>query len=339
MGRAADSGVNGRVDEDDRLRPAAGEDVSACASGRVVVDRIVCPVDFSETSRAALRYAVALAKCHEAEIHALHVVDVALTAGSAELSWDYIRAARAEARVELRGRLQEFLAPAEAVGVLAKADVHEGFAVEQILDYAATARADMIVMGTRGLSGIKRLVLGSTAEKVLRSAPCPVLTVPPHADRTPPSDHAFFSRILCPVNFSEPSLKAVRLALALAQEVNGRLILLHAVDQLGARPGLEYIGLDEQLGSQFLELERNARHRLRQLIPLDAWAWCHPEEAIVVAAETPVRAIVQAARNDQTELIVMSLRPRGGIDRILFGSTTQAVIREATCPVLTVRAA
>jgi hypothetical protein len=80
------------------------------------------------------------------------------------------------------------------------------------LDHAAASRADVIVMGTRGLSGIKRLVLGSTAEKVLQAATCPVLAVPPLAASTPPSHRTPFSRIVCPVNFSDSSVKALGLA-------------------------------------------------------------------------------------------------------------------------------
>jgi nucleotide-binding universal stress UspA family protein len=329
-------GIGGRAPDDERLRSPTGG-VAERASRRFLIERILCPVDFSETSRAAVRYAIALAKCYGAEIRALHVVDVALAAGSAEVSWGYIRTARAEMRLELGNELREFIAEAEAAGVPTKIDVQEGFAVEQIiLDQAAAARADVIVMGTRGLSGIKRLVVGSTAEKVLRAATCPVITVPPHAGRTPQSHRTPFARILCPVNFSDPSLSALELALSLAQEVNGRLTLLHALDQVLAAPMVGRIGLDEEMGHQFLELAREARHRLRRLIPDDAWAWCNPEETIVVA-DAPVRAILKAARDMSAELVVMSLRPRGGIDRILFGSTTQAVVRDATCPVLTVR--
>ena len=331
-------GIDRRAPDDERLRSHTEAVVFERTRRRFLVERILCPVDLSETSRTALRYAVALAKFYDAEIRALHVVDVALGAGSAAPALDYIRATRAEARVELRHGVREFLEPAEAAGVQTKIDIQEGFTVEQILEYAAASRAGMIVMGTRGFSGIKRLVLGSTAEKVLRNAWCPVLTVPPHAQRTPPSHRPLFSNMLCPVNFSDSSLRALGLALAVAQEVDGRLTLLHAIDQIMADPVAGRIGRDAEVGCQFLELERDARDRLRRIIPDDAWAWCNPEETIVIA-DTPVRAILRAAKDTGAELVVMSLRRRGGIDRMLFGSTTQDVIRGATCPVLTLRAA
>jgi hypothetical protein len=102
-------GIDRRAQHDERVRSQTGDGVAepSALGRRFLVERILCPIDFSETSRAAVRYAVALAKWYGAEIRALHAVDVALTAGSAELSWDYIRAARAEASVELRNRLRE----------------------------------------------------------------------------------------------------------------------------------------------------------------------------------------------------------------------------------------
>jgi nucleotide-binding universal stress UspA family protein len=327
-------GIDGRALDYEPFRSRAADRLSEREGRGRPIERILCPIDFSETSRTALRHAIALAKWYEAEIRALHVMDMPPIAGPEAPAVNGISAS-ADARVEVRHRLREFLEPVESAGVRATLSIRAGDTVEQIVDQAAACRADLVVIGTRGLSGIRRLVLGSTAERVLRSAPCPILTVPPHASPTPSCHDVPFSRILCPVNFSELSLSAVGLALSLAQEVNGTLTLFHAVNPVAPSTGGEHIGLEEPSGYELRELEQDALGELRGLIPDEVRAWCNPEATVV--ADAPVRAILDAAKQLQTDLIVMSLRPRGGLDRMLFGSKTEAVAREATCPVLTIR--
>jgi nucleotide-binding universal stress UspA family protein len=317
------------------FRSPAADRLSEQATRAFEIERILCPIDFSETSRTALGYAVALAKWHDAEIRAIHVVDVPPIAGPEAPTMNDIRAMSDEARAEAKHRLRGFLEPAESAGVRTMLEIRAGDTVEQIVDLAAASDTDVIVIGTRGIGGVKRFVLGSTADKLVRVAPCPILTVPPHADPVPTWRHAPFTRILCPVSFSEPSLVAVELALSLAQEANGDVTLFHAVVQVGPVAGVEHVGLTEPLDDHRHDLERDAIDRLRRLIPDDVRAWCRPEA--VVVADLPVRAILDFAQRAGSDLIVMSLHPRGGFERWLLGSTTQSVAREAVCPVLTAR--
>ena len=105
--------------------------------------------------------------------------------------------------------------------------VEVGQAIPHILSAAAVTHADLIVLGTHGASGFEHLLLGSVTEKVLRKAPCPVLTVPPRAHNTSALP---FKKILAAVDFSDSSLAALGAALSVAQEADAQLTILHVLD-------------------------------------------------------------------------------------------------------------
>jgi nucleotide-binding universal stress UspA family protein len=195
--------------------------------------------------------------------------------------------------------------------------------------------ADLVVMGTHGHSGFVRWTLGSVTEKVLRRSPCPVLTVgPAGAGAVAPEGGPVFKRILCALDFSPSSDRALRYALSLAQEADARLSLLHVLDWPLEEPR-DAGGFD--LAGYRRRLEEEARERLRAAVPEAARDWCKPEERL--EAGRPWQAIVRVAGELGAELIVMGVQGRGALDLMLFGSTTHNVVREAACPVLTIRAA
>ncbi|MBM3961343.1 MAG: universal stress protein [Planctomycetes bacterium] len=138
--------------------------------------RIVCPTDFSATSDAALAYAVELARAAKAEIVLLHVLPT--------MSYPLRGLGMAEAfphlQAELHTRGKERLAEAAkalGTGVAVRTELRDGEAYEQVLGCAKDLGADLIVIGTHGHTGLKHALLGSTAERVVRLAECPVLTV------------------------------------------------------------------------------------------------------------------------------------------------------------------
>ena len=145
------------------------------------ITRILVATDFSETSELALDYAKAMAKWFGACIHLLHVLDEppAPSTLSEELfaeEWTALCTARHE---RTRQRLQGILSADEGVRFRATGEVRTGRAAETIRDVAVERGADLIVMGTHGRGGVAHLLLGSVAEKVVRIAPCAVLTVRP----------------------------------------------------------------------------------------------------------------------------------------------------------------
>ncbi len=207
-----------------------------------------------------------------------------------------------------------------------------GEAAATIVDRAVATRADLLVMGTHGRSGFDRFFLGSVAEKVLRKAPCPVLTVPPHAPATPPS-HVALRTILCPIDFSPAALEAFGFALDFARRADASVVLVHAIEFLAEDEPLENAHFNvPEFRSYLLE---DARQRLATLASGEPRLSRGVRTVVVVGRAH--HGILQVAADEGTDLIVMGAQGRGGAALALFGSTTQQVVRGATCPVLTVR--
>lgn len=140
------------------------------------IKRILCPVDFSETSEHALRYAIDLAERLGAEVHLVHAYQLptyALPDGALLARPDFVK----ELTVELQKQLDELIQRYSDGGVQLKGKIVEGLAFTEVNRLAEEEQADMIVMGTHGRTGMKHLLLGSVAERVVRTAEVPVLTV------------------------------------------------------------------------------------------------------------------------------------------------------------------
>jgi nucleotide-binding universal stress UspA family protein len=290
--------------------------------------RILCPVDFSEFSRHALSHAVALARRYEGRVTLLYVAPLLPSAVAFPMSVDPVTLDVASPR-DVWDELREFAGdlrdqvPMDVV-------LLEGDAARQIVERAREGEADLVVMGTHGRSGFERWVLGSITEKVLRKAPCPVLTVP---RATVDAEPGTFHRILCPVDFSPPSILGVKEALSLAEMTKASLTLLHVVQWLPEEELREHRHF--QVPEFRAYLERDALRQLNALVPDDARNWCAVREAVVFGKPWP--QVLRRAADDAADLIVMGVHGRGAMDLMFFGSTTHHVVREAACPVLTVR--
>ena len=140
--------------------------------------RIIHPSDFSSASGAAFRKAIEMAKADRAELMIVNVIaPIVPIAGDGYLSPKMYEDLRASAVGWSRKQLQKLVAKAKQGRVRAKAFILEGPAPEQIIRFAKSKRADMVVMGTHGRSGFKKLLLGSVAGRVVAGATCPVMTV------------------------------------------------------------------------------------------------------------------------------------------------------------------
>jgi nucleotide-binding universal stress UspA family protein len=272
---------------------------------------VLCPVDLSAISGGALRYAAALAAWHEARLTVLFVrTGHRVTSTERDLA-DFVESAIGAHAADLR--------------------VTDGDGVSEIVRLATALPADFVVMGTHGISGFKQLLLGSVTERVLREAPCPVLTVPPGVARQPPST-ASLAPVVCAVDFSPSSAPALANAVSIARKAGGRLILLHALEWFDEEvealsPGGTTHG--------FPTSEEDARQGLEELLTAGALA-CEPE--LVVGHGSPAGEVLRIVRESDAGLIVLGVRGRSALDRTIFGSTAQRVVREAPCPVLTIRA-
>ena len=302
----------------------------------IAIQRILCPLDFSRFSRHALDQAVALAREFGAEISALHaymvapVVDV-VPVGS-PIPIEPIRLSPLQHAV-LIGELRDFIGDVEAGGVTIQTAIAEGDPVATILERATAWRADLIVMGTHGRTGFERLLLGSITEKVLRKAPCPVLTVPNRVST--PVHGLTFARILCAVDFSDASFRALEYAASLSAIEGPGVTVLSVVELFAERGGLRDEEMLDTPGFR-VTLERSAIERLRAAVPDAVRARCPITELVTMGKAW--KEILRVATEQQSDLIVLGVHGRSTADLLLFGSTTQHVMRQATCPVLTIRA-
>jgi len=299
----------------------------------IEIRRILCPTDLSDIAPRAFDHALALARFHQAEVELAYVSEPLLPGPVAPASYPPWAVLDPAVRGRLRSALEALAAPASALGIPVRIEVHEGRVVVEILERARSWPADVVVMGTHGRGGFERWVLGSVTEKVLRKAPCPVLTVPPPAEELHPSGAVLFRRILCPVDFSGASLAALRHALRLAEESCAEITVVHVLEWLVEdEPGTRIAGFDVPEYRRYLE--KDARERLHQVVPEDARDWCRPREEVV--GGRPGREILRLAEERQADLVVMGVRGRNPVDLALFGSTTHHVVRGARCPVLVV---
>lgn len=302
------------------------------ASGRInpvvgvptgMYDRILLATDGSDHTRRAAEYVRTLADRFGAEVHVLAVADV----DSVSFAFD-----TGGVEQEVAGRLtRQCEGWAAATGEFvdaAETAVHSGTPREAVLDYAAEHDVDLLAMGTHGRTGIRRYVIGSVTEHVLRRAAAPVLTA--RADE--PANGGDITRVLVPTDGSEAADAAVDHALAVADACGAALRVLSVVDTrtLAAQPDLA--PPDAVVES----LEEQSEHAVNEVTERCTAAGLSPETTI--ARGPPSRAICADAAEHDADLVVMGTRGRSGLDRVLLGSVTERTVRHAPVPVMAVRA-
>lgn len=276
--------------------------------------RILCPVDFSPQSGAALRVAGGLARAFGAELTVLHAsqLEVPLYFTVAQVS-----ALKAQLRKSLRaGRklLEDFADRHLPQDVARKITVVEEDPVTAILRVYKRSRGDLIVMGTHGRTGLSRIRLGSVMESVFRQVSGPIVTVGPNVKL--PAKLGKIQRVLSLIDFSDLAREAFSYASEVAEKAEGDLIAAHIVEK-------------DETGSS-----TQAESALCDWVPAETRNRCMVRE--VVRRGSPAERVIEVARNERADLIVQGARPRGYWGTLIFGSTTEAVIRGASCPVLSV---
>ncbi len=281
----------------------------------VEIARILCPMDFSDASKQALAHALVLAGWYGAALTILHVRP------DGEAIDAFERRTREDELAHLAAGTPD---------VVISVRLESGQTVPTIVDGAASLDASLIVMGAHGTNGLARLLLGSVTDDVLRKAGCPVLVVPPCAGAT---STVPFTRLLCPVDFSPASRTGLALALSLAQEADADLTLLHVLD---LPPENELITSGPFARPEDREQRaRDASIALNCLIPGDLRLSRPP--VTMVALGKPYREILRVAAEQSVDLVVSGVHDRRLLDLLIFGSTTNQIIRRAPCPVLSVR--
>lgn len=280
----------------------------------VQIRRILCPVDLSDYSRHALDHAIALARWYRAKITVLHVFAPVPAPAPLPGAPGFVAVLPPPGDPEaMLVAVARFVNPDASPDVSIEIVTREGDPVRCILAETEDDEPDLLVLATHGRTGFDRFVLGSVTEKILRRVNCPVLSVPPRAPHLSPSDPVTYKRILCPTDFSASATHALKHAVALAEEADAHLTVLHVSEDATTEPG----------------------NSLADVVPPGVDTYCTVET--LSAAGRPYREIVRIAAEREIDLIVMGVRRRGAVDMMLFGSTAQHVIRLAHCPVLTLR--
>jgi nucleotide-binding universal stress UspA family protein len=286
---------------------------------------ILCPIDFSDFSAAAFQHALSLAEYYKARIVALHIVELWRYpfADYAAHEADYAKFSRALSEGG-EVQLQQFVKEHAAGGLQPELVVHQGNAANDILSFVQEQNMEAIVMGTHGRRGFDRLVLGSTTDRVIRKAACPVLVVSSasHKDLSmDPEGRHRLSRILYCTDFSNNSEQARGYAISLAAEYGAELTFLHVAERVSDLARAEAI-----IAERTQELDKLVSEAERKSLNVKA----------AVTFGKPYEEIVRHATETQASLIIMTARGGDAVDRAVFGSTTYRVIQFGPCPVLAV---
>lgn len=296
------------------------------------IQSILHPTDFSDSAEAALPYALDLARRHEATLHILHVTpafgdDPLRGALDAQIDED---AFYRDLRDRMDRRMQDLLAGHDTTGVAIKRVHSRGVAAgEVIIAYAETEAVDVVVLGTHGWRGLRRLLLGSVAQDVLHHAKCPVVTVRTGRDVPLP-----VRRLLVPIDFSVHSLNALTCAKHLASAYGAALDVLHVIDPVMTE-ALQRAGWVNRT-----DTERTVRAQAEEKL---AWLSGEVEGPGPVALTQHLRVgyppeeIAALAQERGTDLIVIATHGLRGLDRFPMGSVAASVLRAAPCPVFLTR--
>jgi nucleotide-binding universal stress UspA family protein len=289
------------------------------AGKRIDLKSVLFATDFSPTSNAALPYALAIAHQFGATLYGANVLgtnDYLLVAPEA---WSLHIQNEEQLQLEALARLEKQLH-----GVPHKALTGAGDVEEVLFQFIAENDIDLLVLGSHGRTGARKLLMGSIAEKIFRRSSCPVLTVGPNVVQERKSV-AEFNEILLATDFGEGAIEAAAYAVSLAHEHQARLSLLHIVDP--SEPTTTDV---EPNPDVFFS-------QLQELVPRDTPLSCHPEYFIQFGPRA--QRIVQFAGCHGTDLIVMGVHPAAAVSAIthLAHTVAQHIVAHAVCPVLTVR--
>jgi len=298
------------------------------------IDNILLARDFSQVSDQALRYALDFARRTGSTLHVFYAQvlhEDPFSAGERPEPAADLEAIRDRLSVGDNGKP---LSDGQGKGIeIVEAVERDVAAAPAILNYADVHDIDVIVLGTHGRRGIRRLLLGSVAEEVVRRADQPVLTVRGIVDEQPMPDLQI-GRILVPVDFSDFSREALRYARELSALYEAAIDVLHVVEEK-LHPAF-YVGGVQSIYDVEPEIEAKAANKLEEFVSNTAG----PKTTVHrhVSFGRPAHAIAEFAENEETDLVTMSTHGQTGLERFLLGSVTEKVVRHVECPVLTVKA-
>ena len=303
----------------------------------IELKKILYTTDFSESAEEALRYAAMLAGEFGAELHLLHVISL-FNEGEVKPEEVFPEMEKhaenyaEELHRDADRRIDRKIEDHSGHNLEMFKHIERGFSPhEEIIRVAGELKVDLLVMGTYGRGGVAHFLFGSTAEQVVRTVNCPVLTVRHHAPQR--RDIQEIKNILFPTDFSEYSKKALPYALSFASRYGATLHVLHVFEQ---RVHPAFYIVDK---STPFDLDNDLRDRA--LDALDEFVYSDLRDKISfnceVTSGTPFVEIINFARAREIDMIVIATHGLTGLEHMIIGSTTERVVRKAPCPVLSVK--
>lgn len=298
-----------------------------------MIQRILCPVDFSDATKFALTPAFSLVTEFNAELLLAHVLDYPYPhVGPVVQGFDvetYYDVMEDKALVQLEALVDDDVREFAST----RAIVRRGSAYGEIVRLAEEEEADLIVLPTHARTGLDHVLWGSVAEKVVRLAPCPVMTVSPRLETPRPFG---CRRVLFATDFSRCAEHALPSALSIARHYGAELLMVHVVtvwDYDPANPEWRFPPISpEHRGA----IEEAGRERLDQA-GTAAGADGVTVRTLLVRGFDPGMEIVRVAEEEAADLIVMATHGRTGVSHLVVGSAAEKVVRYSSCPVLTTK--
>ena len=288
--------------------------------------------DGSQGSLSAEAYALALARLWSASLTVLHVLEFP---SGLDAENPVNRLYLAELMKQATQELVELKARAAGRGISAETKIVTGIPSEEVLAVATGEEPDLIVVGTRGKTGLAHVLLGSTAERIIRAAPCPVLAVRAGVQEDkgkggPLRSSLSIERILVPIDFSDCSLDALEYGALIAQRSKASIRLFHVLEPVS-------YGLDFTL-PHVAKRDYDQTAITKRLSDITAALTSTGLVSdFVLCGGLPADSILNAAEAPDVGLVVMGTHGRRGVSHALHGSVAEFVLRKSSCPVLTVR--
>jgi nucleotide-binding universal stress UspA family protein len=271
-----------------------------------------------------------MAKRFDASLYVCHVVDLPTVSAYGEAVFDPIEYQQ-RFMESARQEIDRLLGDAE---VTYQPLITIGNTTEEIARLANEYIADLVITATHGRSGLRRFFLGSVTERLMRTLPCPLLVLRGSEEFSgqSASKQFPFKKILVGCDFSADSDLALDYSLSMAQEFESELHLVHVVEPSGYK---DLFKLSQESGEKFKEdLYDMIKEKLNSMVPKEALAWIQLQTKLLVGK--PYAELIRYAQINEIDMIALGIRGHGMVEELLVGSTTDRVIRQSPCPVLSI---
>ncbi len=300
---------------------------------RVQFKKIACTTDMSDFSNNTLVYGSELARVFDAKLYACHVISLPSMATYYGYTGDE-RSGEGTKQIidQVTDTFDRMMGESSVVW---ESLITIGHVSDEIARLTREKDVGLVITATHGRSGLKRLLLGSVTERLMRILSCPLLIIggPEEKITQPAGGKLKFTRILVGCDFSPDSEAAFQYGLSLAQEFQAELHLVHVIE-----PPV-YVDLDmpgSAIDTEHMETLRDRlNEKLSSLVPVEARHWCEPRISLLEGL--PYEVLTHYAERHGIDLVVLGARGYSLVEKLFIGSTTDRVVRRTPCPVLSVR--